>query len=294
MCCHCIAKSKDEAASPTETMDTIAKLEKIQKMIVPASCIHEIIKKQECDLESLAKRELQKRLKRQAREQPKRKISSEEKDLQSKTSKYRRISDSTEDSESCTRATGSQEDMEQGQPEEQPRLPRPAVSRLENALQLYQQVQQDVNEPVQLHVKLRDPEGIVCAIPKHEVSRKGTCNTKGLLMIRFPNVPQNQNLNEAVKAKKVQFLEESSGEPRYRLIHHDNLYHQVQAWMYAGNADGYTFCDFVTYLEVSKDISVDRIPPDGEWQKKYIPKVRKYCKIFDELVKRKLEECQKS
>ena len=293
MCCHCIVKFKDKAESPTETMDTIAKLKKIKKKIVPASLIHEVIKTEESDLESLAERELQKLLKRQARGQKlKRKISndvSEEEDLQPKTSKDRRISDSRDDSESWTRATDSQEDMELGRPEVQPRLPRPVVNHLENTLQCYRQVQQDVMEPVELHVKLRDPEGIICARPKHAVSLKDS-STKGLIMVKFL---QNQTLDEAVKEKKVQFLEESSGESRYQLKRHDKLYHQVQAWIYAGDAEGYTFCDFVTYLKVSKDISVLRISPDHEWQEN-IPKVRKYCKIFDRVVKRKLEQCKKS
>ena len=205
-------------------------------------------------------------------------VSEEKEDLEPKASKFRRIEDISKlplaqgyenDSESCKKATDSQQDMKLRQPEKQPRLLRPGVVKhLDKALQLYQEVQQDV-KIVDIRGELKDPDKIICAKPKHGVSCKDR-TTKGLIMVICPST-----LDEAVKVQPS----EASGESRY--------YHQVQAMIFAGKAKGYEFCDFVTYVEMPQDFYVERVFANDEWQKKYIPMVHEYCTIYNKLLKKK-------
>lgn len=181
-------------------------------------------------------------------------------------------------------------------PEKQPEHLRPSVVEHteKTALQCYQEVQEDVKEVVERGGELRDPEEIISARPDGRVTLKD--DTKGLVEIKSPSSAQSLTLDEAVRGKKVKFLKAAenalSAQTKYQLKHNDNYYHQVQAEIYAGEEEGFEFCDFVTFLKKTEDISVERIYPDGEWRKKNIPKVREFCKIYNDLLEEKEEEKQ--
>ena len=171
-------------------------------------------------------------------------------------------------------------------PEEQPSHLQPVVvqSQERKALLRYQKEREDVQEVEKSH-KLKDPEEIICGTPDGQVILKDS--TKGLIEIKCPK-SQSLTLDEAVRDKSIKFLTEAatteaSGQPKYQLRRKDKYYHQVQALIYAGKAENFEFCEFVVCL--TGDIFIERINPDHNWQKEYVPKVRRYCEIYNTLLK---------
>lgn len=159
-----------------------------------------------------------------------------------------------------------------------------------SALQLYQEVTSDAKEVIRKSdrgfiAKMTDPEEIIVAQPDGLVVL--TDDSEGVIEIKCPSSAQSETMDMAVKEKKVKFLvpvATSDGKTEYKLKRSDKFYHQVQAEIYAGQVYKIKFCDFVTYLKNTQEISVERIFPDSEWLKTNIPKVREFCEIYDELL----------
>ena len=171
-------------------------------------------------------------------------------------------------------------------PEEQPSHLQRGVVKLQEktALLRYQEEQEDVQEVKKGHM-LKDPEEIICGTPDGQVALKDS--TKGLIEIKSPKSPSLM-LHEAVRNKNIKFLTEAaateaSGQQKYQLKRKDKYYHQVQALIYAGKEQQFKFCDFVVCL--ADDTFIERINPDLNWQKEYIPKVRQFCEIYNTLLK---------
>ena len=159
-----------------------------------------------------------------------------------------------------------------------------------SALQLYQEVTSDAKEVIRKSdrgfiAKMTDPEEIIVAQPDGLVVL--TDDSEGVIEIKCPSSAQSETMDMAVKEKKVKFLVPATtldGKTEYKLKRSDKFYHQVQAEIYAGQVHKIKFCDFVTYLKKTQEISVERIFPDSEWLKTNIPKVREFCEIYDELL----------
>lgn len=159
-----------------------------------------------------------------------------------------------------------------------------------SALQLYQEVTSDAKEVIGKSdrgfiAKMTDPEEIIVAQPDGLVVL--TDDSEGVIEIKCPSSAQSETMDMAVKEKKVKFLVPVTtldGKTEYKLKRSDKFYHQVQAEIYAGQVHKIKFCDFVTYLKNTQEISVERIFPDSEWLKTNIPKVREFCEIYDELL----------
>lgn len=172
-------------------------------------------------------------------------------------------------------------------PEKQPdHLKASNVQKSEKtALECYKDKQKDVKEITKGCHELIDPERIVRARPDGQVELEN--GSKGLIEIKSPTSAQELTISEAVKQRKIKFLaQDHVVETTFNLKENDNYYHQVQAELYAGEAEGFTFCDFVVYLQKTESICIHRNTPDFDWQDMNIPKIREFCLIYNDLLKK--------
>lgn len=72
--------------------------------------------------------------------------------------------------------------------------------------------------------------------------------------------------------------------PKKRLEKTDDVYHVIQALLYAGRKSGYKYCDYVQHGSGKEDVFAPiTIEPDEDWQTTNINKALKFCEYFDEM-----------
>lgn len=99
-----------------------------------------------------------------------------------------------------------------------------------------------------------------------------------------------------------------SGKPHYRILRHtnsapvgliyleivkhlknrldetDDVYHVIQALLYAGGKSGYKYCDYIQHgLGKDNIFTPITIEPDEDWQTTHVHKALKFCDYFDKM-----------